>query len=62
MIDIMDVKLRVIKAACGIVALSVPDLLRRLEELYLEGLAEGFKIAMSKSERPAPQHTEQHQP
>lgn len=44
-IDPMAVKLKVIKAACGITALSELDLLHRLEELYLEGIAEGLKLA-----------------
>ena len=45
MIDIMSVKLKVIEAACGITALSELDLLHRLEELYVEGVAEGVKVA-----------------
>jgi hypothetical protein len=45
MIDVMAVKLKVIKAACGLCSLSEVDLLRRLEELYIEGIAEGVKIA-----------------
>lgn len=45
MIDLMAIKLKVIKAACGITALSEADLLRRLEELYVEGITEGVKVA-----------------
>ena len=45
MIDILDVKLKVIQASCGITALSDIDLLHRLEKLYLEGVEEGVKIA-----------------
>jgi hypothetical protein len=41
MIDVMDIKLKVIKAACGITALSEIDLLRRLEELYIDGMKAG---------------------
>lgn len=45
MIDVMAVKLKVIKAAFGITALGELELLHRLEELYLEGVAEGAKAA-----------------
>lgn len=45
MIDVMAIKLKVIKAACGICALSEPELLQRLEALYIEGIAEGVKVA-----------------
>jgi hypothetical protein len=41
MIDVMDIKLKVIKAACGITALSELELLHRLEELYLDGMKAG---------------------
>jgi hypothetical protein len=39
--DPMQVKLAVIKAACGITALSEIDLLHRLEELYIDGMKAG---------------------
>lgn len=54
MIDIMAVKLKVIQAACGICALSELDLLHRLEELYVEGIAEGVKIAKAQLEASKP--------
>lgn len=41
MIDILDIKLKVMKASCGITALSELDLLRRLEELYIDGMKAG---------------------
>jgi hypothetical protein len=41
MIDVMDIKLKVIKASCGITALSEFDLLQRLEELYIDGMKAG---------------------
>lgn len=41
MIDVMNIKLKVIEAACGITALSEVDLLRRLEELYIDGMKAG---------------------
>lgn len=41
-LDIVDVKLIVMKAACGITALSELDLLHRLERLYLEGYKRGM--------------------
>ena len=41
MIDVMDIKLKVIKAACGICALNEPELLRRLEDLYIDGMKAG---------------------
>jgi len=41
MIDVMDIKLKVMKAACGITALSELELLRRLEELYIDGMKAG---------------------
>ena len=50
MIDVMAIKLKVIKAACGIAALSEPDLLQRLEELYIEGISEGVKLAKEQRE------------
>lgn len=53
MIDPIDIKLKVIKAACGITALSELDLLHRLEELYLEGIAEGVKAAKEALEKGA---------
>lgn len=53
MIDPMAVKLKVIKAACGITALSELDLLHRLEELYLEGISEGIKVAKEVLEKGA---------
>lgn len=55
MIDVLAVKLKVIKAACGITALSELDLLHRLEELYLEGVAEGVKSAKEAIEKDAQQ-------
>jgi hypothetical protein len=57
MIDIMAVKLKVIKAAFGIASLSEIDLLHRLEELYLEGVSEGLRVAKTMSERSAEQHS-----
>jgi hypothetical protein len=48
MIDIMAIKLKVIEASCGITALSELELLHRLEELYLEGISEGVRIAKEK--------------
>lgn len=48
MIDVLAVKLKVIKAACGICALEEPELLRRLEKLYLEGIEEGVRIVKEK--------------
>lgn len=41
MIDVMDIKMKVIKAACGINALTELELLRRLEELYIDGMKAG---------------------
>lgn len=55
MIDVMAVKLKVIKVSCGICALSETDLLHRLEELYLEGIAEGLKLAKEQVEKGAQQ-------
>lgn len=43
-VDPMQVKLAVIKAACGITALDEIALLRRLEELYLEGAKWGADL------------------
>lgn len=51
MIDPMAIKLKVIKAACGITSLSELDLLHRLEELYIEGIAEGVKVAKEQLEK-----------
>jgi len=42
--DPLQVKLAVIKAACGIQALEEPALLRRLEDLYLEGAKWGADL------------------
>lgn len=55
MIDIMAVKLKVIQAACGICALSELELLHRLEELYLEGIAEGVKVAKEQLQQHSPE-------
>jgi hypothetical protein len=41
MIDVMDIKLKVIEAACGITALSEVELLERLERLYIDGMKAG---------------------
>lgn len=43
MIDIMNIKLTVIKAACGLKAEDDANFLRRLETLYLEGYGQGAK-------------------
>ena len=51
MIDVMAIKLKVIQAACGIAALSEPELLQRLEDLYIEGIAEGVKVAKEQLEK-----------
>lgn len=48
-VDPMQVKLAVIKAACGITALDEVALLRRLEELYLEGAKWGADLMHQKS-------------
>jgi hypothetical protein len=41
MIDVMDIKLKVIEAACGITALGEVELLQRLEKLYIDGMKAG---------------------
>ncbi len=41
MIDVMNIKLKVIQAACGITALSEVELLERLERLYIDGMKAG---------------------
>lgn len=51
MIDILDVKLKVVKAACGITALSEIDLLHRLEELYLRGYKHGIDDMMEQAKK-----------
>lgn len=48
-VDPMQVKLAVIKAACGITALDELALLRRLEELYLAGAKWGADLMHQKS-------------
>lgn len=48
-VDMMQVKLAVIKAACGINSLDEPALLRRLEDLYLEGAKWGADLMHQKS-------------
>lgn len=52
MIDVMAIKLKVIKEACGICSLSELELLHRLEKLYLEGIEEGVRIAKEHISRP----------
>ena len=48
MIDVMAVKLKVIKAAFGIATLDELEILHRLEKLYLEGVEEGVRIVKEK--------------
>lgn len=43
MIDVMDIKLTVIKAACGLCSEDDAEVLRRLEALYLKGYEQGAK-------------------
>lgn len=45
----MQVKLAVLRAACGITALDEIALLRRLEDLYLEGAKWGADLMHQKS-------------
>lgn len=45
MIDVMAIKLKVIESACGICALSEAELLQRLEQLYIDGIAEGVRLS-----------------
>ena len=47
MISVANIKLRVIEAALGIATLDEPELFRRLERLYLDGIAEGIKAAQN---------------
>jgi len=51
MIDVMAVKLKVIKAAFGIATLDELEILHRLEKLYLEGIEEGVRIVKEKLHR-----------
>lgn len=63
MIDIMDIKMKVIQAACGITALSEVDLLHRLEALYIDGMKAGADVlrnTMIAKAVNAPTSTEEH--
>lgn len=60
MISVLDIKLAVIKAACGLKNEDEPEFLRRLEALYLQGYEQGAKDARELLERPAPQREASH--
>lgn len=57
MISVMDIKLTVIKAACGLQAEDEAEFLRRLEALYLRGYEQGATDARElMSKGLSPQH------
>lgn len=49
-----DCKMAVIRSAFGIQALSEPELLKRLEDLYLQGLEVGFSLGQPPQWRKEP--------